>query len=83
MPWISGDWSALFPELKGDAIAFALNFTGPAKMVKAIHAEHRIVRFWGSDDNELMWQYLWQTGVDLINTDHIAALRKWELAQKR
>lgn len=81
MPWISGDWSTLFPEFKGDFLAFAISFTGPSKMVKAIHAEHRLVRFWGAEDDENTWLYHWQTGVDLINTDRIAELRTWMLTQ--
>jgi hypothetical protein len=82
MPWISGDWSELFPDLHGDRIFFMANFKQPGEMIRAIHAEHRLVRFWGAPDEESMWLFHWTNGVDLINTDHISALRKWELAQK-
>ncbi len=82
MPWISGDYGVLYPMFMTDARYFAGNFKPPSAMVKKVHAEHRLIRFWGVPDKAEFWQDLWGYGVDLINTDHIAALRKWELAQK-
>ena len=80
MPWISGDWSELFP-YKGEATFPAAQKDKLNTMVKAIHAEHRLVRFWGAPDMESMWSLHWNAGVDLLNTDHISALRKWELGR--
>jgi Glycerophosphoryl diester phosphodiesterase family len=82
MPWISGNWATLFPD-KGEREFPSDHLTKMETMVKAIHAEHRLVRFWGTPDGESTWQIQWRAGVDLINTDHISALRKWELAQMR
>ena len=81
MPWISGDWGALFPIDKEGPNYFGANFKRPGPMVKAIHAEHRLVRFWGASDTEVMWKYHWDLGIDLLNTDHISALRSWILKQ--
>lgn len=81
MPWISGDWSTLFPMLKEEGNYIADKFLGPKNMVASIHREHRLVRFWGSPDNKYIWQSHWNIGVDLINTDHIAELRTWMLTQ--
>lgn len=81
MPWISGDWSELFPN-KGEATFPTAQMEKLESMVKAIHAEYRLVRFWGASDLESTWSLHWNAGVDLLNTDHIAALRKWELAQR-
>jgi hypothetical protein len=82
MPWISGNWEKLFPMFKGNAKYLDMISKGPDEMVKAIHREHRLVRFWGADDEEFIWQMQWTAGVDLINTDHISSLRKWMRAQK-
>lgn len=81
MPWISGDWSDFFSSAnqEGNQPKY---FEKLDPMVKAIHAEHRLVRFWGAPDTEAMWQIHWSASVDLINTDHIAKLREWELRQK-
>jgi hypothetical protein len=81
MPWISGDWTEFFP-YKGESIFPNEQKAKLDSMVKSIHSEHRVVRFWGAPDSESMWSLHWKAGVDLINTDHIANLRKWILTQK-
>ena len=81
MPWISGNWSSLFP-YKGEVEFPSDHRTKMETMVRAIHAEHRLVRFWGTPDSESTWQVQWKAFVDLINTDRIAGLRSWILKQK-
>jgi glycerophosphoryl diester phosphodiesterase len=81
MPWISGDWTEFFPS-KGETSFPEAQKTKLDTMVKDIHARHKIVRYWGSPDMASCWEIQWKAGVDLINTDHIASLRAWELGQK-
>ncbi len=81
MPWISGNWASLFP-YKGESEFPSDHITKMETMVRAIHAEHRLVRFWGTPDSESTWQVQWRAGVDLINTDRVAGLRSWILKQK-
>lgn len=81
MPWISGDWTDFFAWFgRGDFPA-----ESKAKLdeiVKAVHDQKKLIRFWGTPDNDLCWDVSWKSGVDLINTDHLAFLRNWELKQK-
>ncbi|NOT75105.1 MAG: hypothetical protein HOP08_09275 [Cyclobacteriaceae bacterium] len=46
-------------------------------LAKRVHAEGKKLRLWAIPDNELAWQTLLDTGVDLINTDHIDELDKF------
>lgn len=43
-------------------------------LVARAHAQGRMVRFWGSPDCEPLWRAQFEAGVDLINTDKLAAL---------
>jgi alkaline phosphatase len=42
--------------------------------VARTHREKRLLRFWAVPDNEACWRVLYETGVDLINTDKLSAL---------
>jgi len=46
-------------------------------LVDKAHAGGQKVRLWGSPENERVWMQLLSCGVDLINTDKLAALRKF------
>jgi len=81
MPWVSEDWSDHFkwmgPEpMPGDQEGNLL------AMVKRVHDQGRRIRFWGAPDSEAIWSAHWKAGVDFVNTDHLAALRKWMLGQR-
>ncbi len=78
MPWISGSWNGFFP-YKGESEFPFAHRVKLDSMIKAIHAEHRLVRFWGAPDTELIWSLHWKAGVDLVNTDHISKLKDWIL----
>jgi hypothetical protein len=74
VPWISDNW----------AKHFTWKWTGPmpeadrAKfhaLIAQAHAQGRRIRFWNTPDTPAAWQLLHTSGVDLINTDHLAALR--------
>lgn len=49
------------------------------KLVKDTHAENKGLRLWGLPDNETVWKYLLDHGVDLINTDHVKEFSKFYL----
>jgi glycerophosphoryl diester phosphodiesterase len=45
--------------------------------VSKAHAKGRQVRFWGAPDKAPIWSEMLANGVDLINTDDLAGLRKF------
>ncbi len=47
------------------------------QLVSKAHANGSKVRLWGSPENETVWNFLRNCGVDLINTDKLVALRKF------
>ncbi len=48
-------------------------------LVQKAHAQNKIVRLWGAPDNENVWRFLLDNGVDLINTDRIIDFRTFIL----
>ena len=76
MFWVSADWSDYFKwngtgEMPVEEMAKMKELTAQA------HKDHRLVRFWGAPDNQLVWKAQADAGVDIINTDHLAQLAKW------
>jgi Glycerophosphoryl diester phosphodiesterase family len=47
------------------------------ELVDKAHASGTKVRLWGSPDNETVWRFLRNCGVDLINTDKLLALKRF------
>jgi hypothetical protein len=43
-------------------------------IVKKAHQHGRRIRFWATPDKPVVWQELYDAGVDLINTDNLAGL---------
>jgi hypothetical protein len=52
-------------------------------MVARAHERGRLVRFWATPESETVWAELLAAGVDLINTDRLADLQKFLLANPR
>ncbi|SDL49299.1 Glycerophosphoryl diester phosphodiesterase [Catalinimonas alkaloidigena] len=50
--------------------------------VEQAHAEGKKVRLWGTPDTPAVWQFLWENGVDLINTDRLADLQAFLRAKR-
>lgn len=80
VPWISDSWQKVF----------TWRWTGPMpgedrqklkKIVAQAHTQGRRVRFWNTPDTPEAWRVLFDAGVDLINTDHLAELEVFLLAQ--
>ena len=49
------------------------------QIVEKTHAQGRILRFWATPDRPEAWKILFDAGVDLINTDDLAGLRRFLL----
>ncbi len=79
VPWVSDNWTKVF----------TWKWTGPMPeadrtklrdLVTQAHAQGRRIRFWNTPDTPEAWRLLRDANVDLINTDHLAALRDFFLA---
>lgn len=47
------------------------------QFVNRAHREGKKVRLWAAPDNEKSWAFLLECGVDLINSDHLEALKNY------
>lgn len=79
VPWVSDNWTKIF----------TWKWTGPMPdadrtklraLVAQAHAQGRRIRFWNTPDTPEAWRLLRDADVDLINTDHLVALREFFLA---
>lgn len=78
VPWVSDNWTKVF----------GWKWTGPMpdadraklrELVTQAHSQGRRIRFWNTPDTPAAWRLLRDANVDLINTDHLAALREFLL----
>jgi hypothetical protein len=79
IPWISAAWGAVF-RWQGDG---PMPETERAKLTESVgkaHKRGRLVRFWATPEKEAVWKELLAANVDLINTDQLANLRKFLIA---
>jgi glycerophosphoryl diester phosphodiesterase len=82
MPMISDNWTLRFSwRGKGEIPAYDRNRL--RLIVKQAHERGRVVRFWATPEEPAVWQELHAAGVDLINTDKLAALREFLLANRK
>jgi len=81
VPWISANWTLLFT-WKGAGPMPAEEQRKLRELVGKAHDQGRKVRFWATPENEAVWVELTAAGVDYINTDKLAELHKFLLAQK-
>ncbi len=80
VPWISDNWEKTFawrwrgtiPEADREKLK---------QLVAQAHAQGRRIRFWSTPDTPEAWALLLEAGVDLINTDKLAALREFLAAR--
>jgi hypothetical protein len=76
MPMISDKWTDHF-NWNGDGPMPAADRVKLKEIVNKAHAANRVVRFWATPENELVWTELRSLGVDLINTDQLDRLAKF------
>jgi hypothetical protein len=76
IPWISANWGGSFKwrgvgEMPEDEKAKL------AGIVRQAHERGRRLRFWGGPDKAALWGAMRDNGVDIINTDDLAGLRRF------
>ena len=81
MPLVSDSWDRI-TKWKGVGPAPANARRDVDRAVSLAHGQGRQLRFWGTPDNEAVWQLLRDAGVDLIGADDLDALRTF-LAPRR
>jgi glycerophosphoryl diester phosphodiesterase len=76
IPLISDNWAMHF-RWRGRAEDGALPAEERVKLrelVERAHRQGRLMRWWGTADTRVVWQELFEAGVDLINTDDLTGL---------
>jgi glycerophosphoryl diester phosphodiesterase len=81
VPWVSENWTKLF-KWSGDGPIPAAEKAKLREFVGKAHQQGRLVRFWATPEKSAVWQELHAAGVDLINTDKLAELRKFLLTAR-
>jgi hypothetical protein len=76
MPMISDNWRSHFA-WNGDGPMPEIERAKLTDIVRKAHGANRLVRFWGTPENELVWQQLRSADVDLIGTDQLERLSKF------
>jgi hypothetical protein len=81
MPMISDNWTLHFTwRGDGGVIPFG-QLERLQSIVEQAHDRGRLVRFWATPETPTLWRDLKNAGVDLINTDKLATLREFLLAE--
>jgi glycerophosphoryl diester phosphodiesterase len=80
VPLVSEDWKRLF-RWRGTGPLPGAEKERLRTLVETAHGQGRKVRFWGTPDTPQMWSVLWEAGVDLLNADDLAGLRKFLTSQ--
>jgi hypothetical protein len=78
MPWISDRWGAHF-RWQGVGPMPQAERAKLRDFVRKAHRHGRLVRFWATPERVEIWKELCDAGVDLINTDQLAALQRFLL----
>ena len=76
MPWISENWSN-WSRWRGEGSLPAADREKISVFVQRVHAQGRLVRFWGTADRPEVWRELRALGVDLIGADDLAGLQRF------
>jgi glycerophosphoryl diester phosphodiesterase len=76
IPWISASWPPTF-QWRGNGEFPPEQKQHLKEILAKAHQHGRKVRFWGAPDKPPFWRELLANGVDLINTDDLAGLRKF------
>lgn len=80
IPWISASWGSVF-RWKGEGPMPEAERRRLKEFVGQAHERGRMVRFWATPEKPEVWNELIAAGVDLINTDRLAELRRFLLEQ--
>lgn len=80
IPWMSDNWQKVFGAKWTEGVPEA-TLPKVREIVQQAHAQGRQVRFWNTPDTPEAWRFLYEAGVDIINTDKLAELQAFLLAQ--
>jgi hypothetical protein len=78
MPWISANWGLVF-RWTGKGPIPPDEQARLDQFVRKAHQHGRLLRFWATPEDEVVWQELRRAGVDLLNTDQLARLQQFLL----
>ena len=78
LPWISDNWTKEFG-WRGEGPMPEAERAKLRQIVQKAHGKGRLVRFWATPEKVEVWKELRAAGVDLINTDKLADLRRYLL----
>ena len=81
-PWISDNWTKHF-QWRGEGPLSAEEQEKLETVVRNCHERGHKLRFWATPDTATAWRELQRAGVDFINTDDLAGLRKFLSAPAR
>jgi hypothetical protein len=76
VPLISDNWTKQF-KWRGMGLMPEDERTKLRELVQQTHVQGRRLRLWAAPDNESGWKELYEAGVDLLNTDHLAEMEKF------
>ena len=74
IPLISSNWNQI-ESWYGDGAMSDAGRTKLRQVVSQAHKEGRIIRFWATSNNPVVWDTLYEAGVDLLNADDLEALQ--------
>jgi len=80
IPWISESWRPMF-RWRGDGPIPEEEKAKLREFTAKAHKHGRLVRFWATPENAILWKELRADGVDLLNTDKLADLRAFLLEE--
>jgi glycerophosphoryl diester phosphodiesterase len=73
MPLVSQSWTPTFSRFE-DGVLPDTDRAALRRWVAVAHQQGRRLRFWGVPDQAFAWKELYESGVDLINTDNLKGL---------
>ncbi|MCS7470613.1 phosphatidylinositol-specific phospholipase C/glycerophosphodiester phosphodiesterase family protein [Stieleria sp. ICT_E10.1] len=76
MPLISDNWGRYF-SWRGAGEMSPAERERLKRVVEKAHADGRRVRFWATPDSDVVWAFLADANVDLINTDDLTGLAEF------
>jgi glycerophosphoryl diester phosphodiesterase len=82
MPMISDAWGAQF-QWKGKGPIPPAERSRLCEYCEKAHRDGRVVRFWATPEDEIVWKELADAGVDLLNTDQLARMRTFLTAREK
>lgn len=80
-PWISEAWGSHFT-WRGIGEMPEAELRKLKELVEQVHRRGAKIRFWGAPDTPNAWRTLLGAGVDIINTDRLAAFREFSLKSR-